>query len=326
MPTPSAAGRAIRLVDEVDRLVGERTIGDISHAEVDRRVHGLVADLDVMVLLEPLRIPNRMATASSTVGSSTMTGWKRRSRRRVLLDVLAVLIEGRRADALELPAREWRLEDVRRVDRALGGAGADQRVELVDEEDAVRARRSSSMIFLSRSSNSPRYFAGDERPDVECEDSLVRQCLGNVAGHDAVRERLGDRGLADAGLADEGRVVLSPSREDLDDALDLLLAPDDRVEHAGPRGLRQVDAELIERRRLRGSLRLLRRRRAARLREDVDDLVAHLVEVDAEALEHAGGDPLLAHEPEEQVLGADVVVPGRRASSMASSMTASRGA
>ena len=37
----------------------------------------------------------------------------------VLLDVLTVLGEGGRADALQLAARERRLEDVGRVDRAL---------------------------------------------------------------------------------------------------------------------------------------------------------------------------------------------------------------
>ena len=35
------------------------------------------------------------------------------------------------------PRDKRRLEDVRGVDRALGGAGADERVELVDEEDRV---------------------------------------------------------------------------------------------------------------------------------------------------------------------------------------------
>ena len=51
---------------------------------------------------------------------------------------------------------------------------------------------------------------------------------------DALREALRDGGLADARLADERGVVLGPPRQDLDDALDLLLAPDDRVELAGP--------------------------------------------------------------------------------------------
>ena len=45
------------------------------------------------------------------------------------------------------------------------------------------------------------------------------------------------------------------------------------------------------------------------LGQDPDDLVADLVEVHAERLEHAGGDALaLADEAEQQVLGADVVV------------------
>ena len=55
--------------------------------------------------------------------------------RAVLLDVLAVLVERRRADALQLAARQRRLEHVGRVDRAFGRAGADERVQLVDEQD-----------------------------------------------------------------------------------------------------------------------------------------------------------------------------------------------
>src|SRR5699024_9969816 len=60
--------------------------------------------------------------------------------RGVLLDVLAVLVERRRADRLELAAGEHRLEDRGGVDRALGGTGTDERVDLVDEEDDVAAR------------------------------------------------------------------------------------------------------------------------------------------------------------------------------------------
>ena len=55
--------------------------------------------------------------------------------RRVLLDVLAVLVERGRADAVQLAAREHRLEHVAGVHRALGRAGADDGVQLVDEQD-----------------------------------------------------------------------------------------------------------------------------------------------------------------------------------------------
>src|SRR6202043_2109093 len=95
----------------------------------------------------------------------------------------------------------------------------------------------------------------------------------------------------------------------LDDPLDLLLATDDRIELARARGLGEVDAERIDVRRLRGPLRLLRRPDRRRLGEDADDLVADLVEVDAERLQDARGDALaLADQPEQQVLRADVVV------------------
>ena len=78
--------------------------------------------------------------------------------RSVALEVLAVLVERRRADRLQLAAGERRLEDRRCVDRAFGCAGADEIVELVDEQDDVAALGISFMTFFRRSSNSPRYF------------------------------------------------------------------------------------------------------------------------------------------------------------------------
>ena len=64
--------------------------------------------------------------------------------RRVLLDVLAVLVERGGADGVQLAACEHRLQHVRRVERALGRAGADHGVQFVDEENdlAFRLRRS----------------------------------------------------------------------------------------------------------------------------------------------------------------------------------------
>src|SRR5258707_6501582 len=49
--------------------------------------------------------------------------------RLVLLDVLAILVQRRGADAAQLAARQRRLEHVGRVLRALGGAGSDERSE-----------------------------------------------------------------------------------------------------------------------------------------------------------------------------------------------------
>ena len=150
--------------------------------------------------------------------------------------------ERRRADRAQLAAGEGRLQHVGGVHRALGGAGADERVELVDEEDD----RALRLLDLLEDGLQPVLElaavlrAGDHRAEVERDDALVLQALGHVAHVDAAGEALDDGGLADAGLADQDRVVLRAAREDLDDAADLLVAADDRIDLAAAREVGQV--------------------------------------------------------------------------------------
>ncbi len=80
--------------------------------------------------------------------------------------------------------------------------------------------------------------AGDHRAQVEGQHALAAQDLGHVAGDDLLRQPLGDGRLADARLADERRVVLRAPAEHLDDALDLFVAADHRVELVVARQLR----------------------------------------------------------------------------------------
>ncbi len=171
----------------------------------------------------------------------------------VLLEVLAVLVERRRTDGLQLAAGQHRLQDRRRVDGTLGRTGTDQRVQLVDEQDDVAAGADLLEHLLQ-----PLFevtavaAAGDERAEVEGVKLLVLQRLGHLALDDGLGQALDDGGLAHAGLADQHRVVLGAPRQHLHDPLDFLLAPDDRVELRLARRLRQVAAELVkhERRRL----------------------------------------------------------------------------
>ncbi len=231
--------------------------------------------------------------------------------RSVLLDVLAVLVEGRRADALNLAAGERRLEDVGSVDGAFGRAGADQRVQLIDEEHDLAAGADLVEDLLQALFELTAVLgARDQRAHVEREHALVLQRLGHVAEVDLLREAFGDRGLADAGLADERRVVLGPAAEDLDDALDLQLSTDHGVELVAARELGEVAAELVEQRRLG---RLLRRGLGlglrARVVQETLDLRANLLERRAKVLEHVSRNALaLDEQTEQQVLGADVVV------------------
>ena len=129
------------LVDEVDRLVGQEAVGDVAVGEHRGRDERGVADADAVVrlvaLLQAAQDPDR-------VGDRRLAdedGLEAALERRVLLDVRAVLVERRRADRAQLAAREHRLQQVARRDGALGGARADDRVQLVDEEDDLALAR-----------------------------------------------------------------------------------------------------------------------------------------------------------------------------------------
>ncbi len=58
------------------------------------------------------------------------------------------------------------------------------------------------------------------------------EAVGHVAVDDAQRQTFDDGGLADAGLADQHRIVLGAARQHLDGAADFLVAADHRIELA----------------------------------------------------------------------------------------------
>ena len=132
------------LVHEVDRLVRELAARDVAVREHrgrdERRVLDAHAVVHLVALLQPAqdrdRVLDRRLAHEHLLEAALERG--------VLLDVLAVLVERRRADHAQLTAGEHRLDHVAGVDRTLGPARADDRVQLVEERDdlAVGVRRS----------------------------------------------------------------------------------------------------------------------------------------------------------------------------------------
>ncbi len=169
--------------------------------------------------------------------------------RRVLFDVLAVLIERGRADAMQLAARQRGLEHVAGVHGALGLAGAHHGVQFIDEQNhlAFLFRQIGEDRLQALLELAAKFRAGDQRAHVERENALVAQAFRHLAVDDALCEALDDGGLADAGLPDEHRIVLGPALQNLNGAPDLVIAADDRIEFALARALGEIDAVLLQR-------------------------------------------------------------------------------
>ena len=166
----------------------------------------------------------------------------------VLLDVLAVLVERRRADALDLTAAQRRLEHVADASMAPSAPPApDQRVQLVDEQDHVLGPADLVHDRFDPLLELPAVLrAGHHHGQVEHDDPAVVQDVGHVAADHHLGQPLDDGRLAHAGLAQEHRVVLLAAAEDLNHPLDLVLAADDRVELPLLGQLGQIAAKTVQ--------------------------------------------------------------------------------
>ena len=113
------------------------------------------------------------------------------------------------ANAAQLTTSKRRLQHVRSIDRAFRSARADECVQLVDEQNDMSLRvfnlfqNGFETIFKLAAILRTR----EHRAEIECDESLVTQCLRHVAGDDALRQTLDDCGFADARLADQHRIV-----------------------------------------------------------------------------------------------------------------------
>ena len=193
------AGR--RLVHQVDGLVGEEAVRDVAVRERGRRHQGGVRDLDLVVDLVALLQAAQDGDGVLHRGLAHHDGLEAALQGRVLLDVLAVLVEGGGPDAAQLAAGQRGLEQVGGVHRALGGAGAHQGVQLVDEKDDPPLRLLD--LPAAPPSAGPRTRRGTWSPRSSPRGRgtparLFSQRLGHVAVGDAPGHALHDRGLAHA--------------------------------------------------------------------------------------------------------------------------------
>ena len=112
-------------------------------------------------------------------------------------------------------------------------------MDLVDEQDGLRPgaeRVGHRLETLLEIAAEPR--AGEERAGVEREHLGVLQRAPHIVGQEPRGEAFGHRRLADAGVADEHRIVLAAPAQHFECALQLVGAADERIEQAaaGPVG------------------------------------------------------------------------------------------
>ena len=126
-----------RLVDQVDGLVRQETIGDVAVRELGRGDDCRVGDLHAVVHLVLLLQAAQDGDGRLDARLLDQHFLEAPLECRIFLYIFPIFVQRGGADAMQLAARERGLEHVAGVHRAFGLAGAHQHVDLVDEDDGA---------------------------------------------------------------------------------------------------------------------------------------------------------------------------------------------
>ena len=310
-----------RFIDEIDCLVRHESIGDIAGGQRRRRAQSFIADFETVVFFVEWSHACQNLEGFIDRRLFHLDGLEAALEGGIPLNVLAIFVQGRCANRLQLSTGERRLQDIGRIDCAFGCSRSDEGMQLVNEEDRTSFLDLGDNLFQPLFEFAAVFRAGNERTDIQCHQTLVLQCVRHVAVHNPLGEALDNGCFSDARLPDERRVIFGPSRQNLHHSVDLGLAA------------RSAD-------RICSSALLQSGRTQARpcmaswfgpsagcclaaLSDHLQHLRANLFEIDSERLKHTGSDTFtFTDQAEKQVFGADVMmIESARPSSTASSST-----
>ena len=92
----------------------------------------------------------------------------------------------------------------------------------------------------------PELRSRNQGPHIKGHEMQTLQRLRHFAGHNPLGQQLGDGGLADAWSADQHRIVLATTGQHLDQASDLRVAANDRIQGALGCRSRQITAVQLQ--------------------------------------------------------------------------------
>ena len=232
---PRAAHLRARLVEHVDGAVGQPVVAQVPRRQLRRRLERVVGVAHaVMRLRSASAAPAGSCTVSWIDGSSIVIFCSRRASARSFSMCL------NSSCVVEPTTRSWPVVRIGLISVARSivppVVAPAPTVEWISSMKRIGIGRFASAVMtaLKRSSKSPRKRVPASSAPVSSEKtSAPFEQLGHVVLQQPRREPFGERGLADAGVADEDRIVLAPPAEDLHRALQLVGAADQRIELAG---------------------------------------------------------------------------------------------
>ena len=150
---------------------------------------------------------------------------------RILFDVFSVFVDGGRTDQLNFAPGKLRLENVGGINGAFRSSRTDDVMNFVNKQDYVSLTGDLLQNFFdSFLKIAPVFGSCQHGGQVKGYDPLILDGFRHFSGNDFFREPFHNGGLAHTRLADQAGVILCAAGENLNDPLNLLIPPDNRIE------------------------------------------------------------------------------------------------
>ena len=241
------ASASTSLIEDVNCLVWQEAILDVTARKRNGSLDGSLGVVDVVMLLIAVLKTVNNSNGVVVVWLADVDRLETPLKCSVLLDMFTVLFCRSCTNDLDFSARQWWLQDGRGVNGALCGAGANDGVNLVNEEDVI-------LGFLQLSNNllhavlklTAILGTSYQTCQVKRPNLLSAQDVRNVAGSNELSQALNNGGLTNAGISQDKWVVLLAAGKNLHDTLNLAVTANDRVKLFICGKLSKVAAKLLQ--------------------------------------------------------------------------------
>ena len=223
--------RRSRLVDQVDGLIRQPSVVDISAGKTHGRFQraGFIGDLMVPLIAgsNPLQNADRFLFR----GFLHVNRLEPSFQCCIPFDILPVLRDRGRTDELQLATCKRRLQNIGSVNRPFRSSCADQRMKLIQEQKHVSGFRHLADHLLDPFLKfSPVFASCDHSGKVQGKNPFVLHGIRHVSFHNPAGKPFHNGGFSDAGLSHQAGIILRPSGQDLDHTADLFLSAHNRIQ------------------------------------------------------------------------------------------------
>ncbi len=235
-------------VHQVDSLVRQETVGDVTVAQLYGGDDGIVFDADVVMVLITFLQTSQNGNGAQRVRLVHHDNLEAAFQRFVLLEILLIFIKGSGPDASQFTACQGGFQDVGSIHGAFALTCTHQGMDFINEEDNLSF---GLLYFVDDGFQAFFKFAfvlgaGYQCTHIQGVDLFVLQVLGDVSTQDTVGKSLYDGRFTGTRFTDKNRVVLGTPAQNLQDTPYLFVTTDDGVQFAAAGCFVQIDGILFQ--------------------------------------------------------------------------------